>query len=226
VFAWLVDIATVVAGVAAVVALWMSRTALRDAAATAADLAESRRLAEAAHSREKAERAARVLAVADLLRSDLQCHWQPSLVHQKSHPTAGEVDAMLRVLRTELDLSRNLQAQASSVDLRTVQMAYLMHRQLNMVAHYLAQADTRATQWSDTNQERREKFTAKWIDERHRLLGLTVEMVRLIERMERHFPAEVRLLEGRDGRQWMESLSRELETDREEEIGRVIKDMA
>jgi hypothetical protein len=51
-------------------------------------------------------------------------------------------------------------------------------------------------------------------------------MLRLIERMERHFPAEVRLLEGRDGRQWMESLSRELETDREEEIGRVIKDMA
>jgi hypothetical protein len=220
--AWLVDLATVAAGIAGAVALWMSRRAIRDSSATAHDLAESRRLADLARKRAEAEQAARVLAVADELGGNIRGRWQCVLVSLKNHPSAGQVHGLLGSLKRDLELVSELRARASAFDLETVQLALLIHSRLVGFEGLLEGVEDRAQRTADANVATRAQHLEQWHLVRKDLLGRTVEIQELLRRLEAHFPPEPRLLRGMDRKNYAKEVLEDLQRDRDAKVQSMI----
>ena len=161
--AWFVDFATVAAGIAGAVALWMSHRALRDSSATARELAESRSLADFARERAAAEQAARVLAVADELGGNIRGRWQCMLVPLKNHPRprARSTD-YLEVSNVTWELVCELRARASAVDLETVQLVLLIHSRLVGFEGLLEGVGDRSQRTADANVATRAQHLEQW----------------------------------------------------------------
>ena len=214
--AWFVDFATVAAGIAGAVALWMSHRALRDSSATARELAESRRLADFVRERAEAEQAARVLAVADELGGNIRGRWQCRLVPLKNHPSAGQVNGLLGSLKRDLELVSELRARASAVDLETVQLALLIHSRL------VGEVGDRSQRTADANVATRAQHLEQWHLVRKELLGRTVEIQELLQRLEAHFPAEPRLLRGMKRESYAKEVFEDLQRDRDAKVQAII----
>jgi hypothetical protein len=220
--AWFVDFATVAAGIAGAVALWMSHRALRDSSATARELAESRRLADFARERAEAEQAARVLAVADELGSNIRGRWQCMLVPLKNHPSAGQVNGLLGSLKRDLELVSELRARASAVDLETVQLVLLIHSRLVGFEGLLEGVGDRSQRTADANVATRAQHLEQWHLVRKELLGRTVEIQELLQRLEAHFPAEPRLLRGMNRESYAKEVFEDLQRDRDAKVQAII----
>lgn len=220
--AWLVDFATVAAGIAGAVALWMSRRALRDSSATAHQLAESRRLADFARKRAEVEQAAQVLAVAEELGGNIRDRWQCMLVPLKSHPSAGQVNGLLGSLKRDLELVSELRARASAVDPETVQLALLIHSRLVGFEGLLERVEDRAQRTADANVATRAQHLEQWLLVRKELLGRTVEIQELLQRLEAHFPAEPRLLRGMNRESYAKDVLEGLQRDRDAKVQAMI----
>jgi hypothetical protein len=160
--AWFVDLATVAAGLAGAVALWMSHRAIRDSSATARELAESRHLADLARKRAEAEQAARVLGIADELAGNIRGRWQCTLVPLKNHPSAGQVNGLLGSLKRDLELVSELRARASAIDLETVQLALLIHSRLVGFEGLLEKIENQAHRAADANVATRAQHLERW----------------------------------------------------------------
>ena len=220
--AWLVDFATVVAGIAGAVALWMSRRAIRDSSATAHDLAESRRLADLARKGAEAEQAARVLALAEELGGNIRGRWQCALVSLKSHPSAGQVHGLLGSLKRDLELVSELRAKASAVDPETVRLAMLIHSRLVGFEGLLEGVEDRAQRTADANVATRTQHLEQWHLVRKELLGRTLEIQELLQRLEAHFPTEPRLLRGMDRESYAKEVLEDLQGDRDAKVQAMI----
>jgi hypothetical protein len=224
--AWFVDFATVAAGIAGAVALWISLRAMRDSSATAHALAESRRLADLARKRTEAEQVARVLAVADELGSTIRDRWQCMLVPLKNHPSAGQVNGLLGSLKRDLELVSELRARASAVDLETVQLALLIHSRFIGFEGLLEGVADRAQRTADANVATRAQHLEQWHLVRKELLGRTVEIQELLQRLEAHFPAEPRLLRGMDRESYAKEVFEDVHRDRDARIQAMIDQQA
>jgi hypothetical protein len=220
--AWFVDFATVAAGIAGAVALWMSHRAIKDSSATAHELAESRRLADLARKWAEAEQAARVLAAADELGSNIRGRWQCMLVPLKNHPSAGQVKGLLGSLKRDLELVSELRARASAVDLETVQLALLIHSRLVGFEGLLEGVEDRAQRTADANVATRAQHLEQWHLVRKELLGRTVEIQELLQRVEAHFSAELRLLRGMDRDSFAKEVFEDLQRDRDAKVQAMI----
>ena len=220
--AWLVDFATVAAGIAGAVALWMSRRALRDSSATAHQLAESRRLADLARKRAEVEQAAQVLAVAEELGGNIRGRWQCMLVPLKNHPSAGQVNGLLGSLKRDLELVSELRARASAVDPETVQLALLIHSRLVGFEGLLERVEDRAQRTADANVATRAQYLEQWHVVRKELLGRTVEIQELLRRLEAHFPEEPRLLRGVNRENYAKEVYEDLQRDRDAKVQAMI----
>jgi hypothetical protein len=221
--AWFVDLATVAAGTAGAVALWMSHRAIRDSSATARELAESRHLADLARKRAEAEQAARVLGIADELAGNIRGRWQCTLVPLKNHPSAGQVNGLLGSLKRDLELVSELRARASAIDLETVQLALLIHSRLVGFEGLLEKIENQAHRAADANVATRAQHLERWHLVRNELLGRTVEIQDLLQRLEAHFPAEPRLLRGMDRESYAEMISEDLQRGRDAKVQAMIE---
>jgi hypothetical protein len=220
--AWFVDLATVAAGVAGAVALWMSHRAIRDSSATARELTESRHLADLARKRAEAKQAARVLGIADELAGNIRGRWQCMLVPLKSHPSAGQINGLLGSLKRDLELVSELRARASAVDLETVQLALLIHSRLVGFEGLLEGVEDRAQRTADANVATRAQHLEQWHLVRKELLGRTVEIQELLQRVEAHFSAELRLLRGMDRDSFAKEVFEDLQRDRDAKVQAMI----
>jgi hypothetical protein len=221
--AWFVDLATVAAGVAGAVALWMSHRAIRDSSATARELTESRHLADLARKRAEAKQAARVLGIADELAGNIRGRWQCMLVPLKSHPSAGQINGLLGSLKRDLELVSELRARASAIDLETVQLALLIHSRLVGFEGLLEGIENQAQRAADSNVATRAQHLERWHLVRNELLGRTVDIQDLLQRLEAHFAAEPRLLRGMDRESYAEMILEDLQRGRDAKVQAMIE---
>jgi hypothetical protein len=220
--AWFVDFATVAAGSAGAVALWMSHRALRESSATAHELAESRRLADLARKRAEVEQEAQVLAVAEELGGNIRGRWQCVLVPLKNHPSAMQVNGLLGSLKRDLELVRELRARASAVDPETVRLALLIHSRLVGFEGLLERVADRAQWTADANVATRAQHLEQWHLVRKELLGRTVEIQELLQRLEAHLPADPRLLRGMNRESYAKEVLEDLQRDRDAKVEAMI----
>lgn len=221
--AWFVDLATVVAGFAGAVALWISRRAIRDSSATARELSETRHLSDLARKRAEAEQAARVLGIADQLAGNIRGRWQGTLIPLKNHPSAAQVGGLLGSLKRDLELVSELRARASAIDPETVQLALLIHSRLVGFESLLEGVENLALRSADANVVTRAQHLERWHLVRKELLGRTVEIEELLQRLQAHFPAEPRLLRGMDRESYAKEVVEDLQRDRDAKVQAMIE---
>jgi len=111
----------------------------------------------------------------------------------------------------------------AEVDLKAVQYAGAIHYRAVLIRNEAKAIERRAEAATPRGGGHTDLLAHRWPAARHAVLGCTVDMEAILDRLEAHFSLGYRLLPDTDPEGFRRDLDRELEQQRKERVERVLE---